>query len=42
MIYIKTYYTINGREIYRVCENRKVRYCTLDEVRYILSTKEQE
>lgn len=40
MIYIKTYYTVNGKELYRVRENRKVRYCTLDEVMYILSTKE--
>lgn len=42
MTTIQTLHLVNGREIYRVWINRKVKYCTLDEVMYILSTKEQK
>lgn len=31
-----------GLDLYRVWENGHVRYCTLEEVLYILSTKEQK
>lgn len=31
-----------GLDLYRVWENGKVRYCTLDEVLYLLSKKEGE
>lgn len=39
-------YNINEKELYRVSEPSKygwkIRYCTLEEVLYILSTKEEE
>lgn len=39
-------FNINGKELYRVSESQKygwkVKYCTLDEVMYILSTKEKK
>lgn len=46
MTYIQTYHLTDDREIYRVyvsTDNYKsFEYCTLDEVMYILSTKEQK
>ena len=45
MMVVRTF-NINGKELYRVSESWeygwKVTYCTLDEVMYILSTKEQK
>lgn len=35
-------FKVNKKEFYRVWENGKVKYCTLDEVMYILSTKEKK
>lgn len=45
MTYIQKF-NLNGRELYRVSEYLgycwRVHYCTLEEVLYILSTKEEE
>ena len=45
MTIIRTF-NINGKELYRVSEPQKygwkIKYCTLEEVLYILSTKEEE
>lgn len=44
MTYIQTY-NINGKELYRVSEPTqygwRISYCTLEEVLYILSMKEE-
>lgn len=42
MTVIKTFHIGEDVDFYRVWINGEVKYCTLDEVMYILSTKEQE
>lgn len=39
MTFVQTF-KFKDNTLYRVWENNKVRYCTLEEVLYILSTKE--